>query len=46
MDANTWALIALVVLMAACCMPMLFMRRRHGGHPRDESDDKGNKPGA
>lgn len=35
MDATQWTLTILVVLMAACCLPMLFMKRHSGGADRE-----------
>lgn len=40
MDANSWLLIGLVVLLVVCCVPMLFMRRRHANHSGDHRDDE------
>lgn len=31
MDANSWLWIAVIALLALCCVPMLFMGRRGGG---------------
>lgn len=45
MDANSWALIVAVALMALCCLSMLFMRRHdgYGRHPDREIKNKSDK---